>query len=219
MGQWAGFHPAASLRLDSGDVAQGAIVGGAGRFGGYVGGGDDVDLVAKVIEGEHAIEEHEHAVGDVEVVFGVVADILQLAHDVVGAIADGSGGEGRQAFNLGGTMLVEEFLDDVEDAGGAGFDSWNAGLCCELCRAPWTTGSEAVNRDLVAARFEAQERTHAQEGVAADFFAAFDGFEEEGVGLSSATARKAETGVSRSAEMDFATGTSVAWRARRANSL
>ena len=41
----------------------------------------------------------------------------------------------------------------------------------------------AGDRDVVAARFEAEERAHSEKGVAADFFSAFDGFEEEGVGL------------------------------------
>ena len=51
-----------------------------------------MDLVAKVIEGEDAIEEHEDAVGDVEVVFGLRAgmraDVFELTNDVVGAVAD-----------------------------------------------------------------------------------------------------------------------------------
>ena len=81
-----------------------------------------------MIEGEDAVEEHQDAVGDVEIVFGMVAYVFQLANDVVGAIADGSGGEGRQAFDLGGAVLVEEFFDDVEDAGGAGFDFGDAGV-------------------------------------------------------------------------------------------
>ena len=85
-----------------------------------------MDLVAQVIEGEDTIEEHQDTVGDIKIVFGVVADIFQLANDVIGAIADGSGGEGREAFNLGGPMLVEKFLDDLEDAGGACFDSGDA---------------------------------------------------------------------------------------------
>ena len=121
----SGLPSFGELALDSSDVAQGAIIGLTGRFGGYVGGGDDVDLVAEVVEGEHAVEEHENAVGNVEVVLGFLADILQLANNVVGAIADSSGGKRRQPFNLGGTVLVEQFLDDLEDAGGASFDSWD----------------------------------------------------------------------------------------------
>jgi hypothetical protein len=34
-----------------------------------------VDLVAQVIEGQHAVEKHQHAIGDVEVVGGVLSNI------------------------------------------------------------------------------------------------------------------------------------------------
>ena len=79
-----------------------------------------MDLMAQVIEGEHAVEEHEDAVGDVEVVLGVVSDVFEAAHDVIGAIADRSGGERRKAFHVRGAMLLQESLDDVEDVSGAG---------------------------------------------------------------------------------------------------
>ena len=81
-----------------------------------------MNLVAEVIEGEDAVEEHQDAVGDVEVVFGAVADVFELADDVVGTIANGSGGEGRQTFDLRRPVLAKQCLDDFEDAGGAGFD-------------------------------------------------------------------------------------------------
>ena len=94
---------------------------------------------------------------------------------------------GRQAFNLGGPVLVKQFLDDIEDAGGAGFDSWDyASFYGEPLppRARRPGARVVMNRDLVAPRFESQKGTHAEKGVPADFFAAFDGFEEEGVRLS-----------------------------------
>ena len=162
-----------------------------------------MDLVAQVIEGEHAIEEHQHAIGNVEIVDGVLADVLQSAHDVVGAIADRAGCEWRQAFHGRGTMLLQEFFDDVENISRAALDF---------------VGRAAILMSS-AARFEPQKRAHAEKRIASNFFSAFDRFQQKGVRLSSATARKAETGVSRSAEIDFATGTSVASRDSRANSL
>ena len=88
-----GLPSGGQFALDLSDVAQGAVIGGPGRFGGDIGGSDDVDLVTEMVEGEHAIEEHENAVGNVKIVLGCLADVLQLADDVVGAIADGAGGE------------------------------------------------------------------------------------------------------------------------------
>ncbi len=42
----------------------------------------------------------------------------------------------------------------------------------------------AFDGDFCAARFETQERAHAEKCIASDFFSAFDGFEQEGVGLA-----------------------------------
>ncbi len=126
-----------------------------------------MNLVPQVIEGEDAVEKHQHAVGNFEIVGRVFPDLLQPAHDVVGAVADGSGGEGRQAFDGRGTMLLQELFDNVENLAGAMFEL-----------------AAALDCDLSAARLQAQKRTDAKKGVAADFFSAFDRFQEEGVRLS-----------------------------------
>ncbi len=78
-----------------------------------------MDLVAQVVESENTVEEHQDAVGDVEVIGGVASDIFEATHDVVGAIAYGASGEWRQAFDCGGAMLLEKFLDYFEDISGA----------------------------------------------------------------------------------------------------
>ena len=159
--------------FDAGDVFDGAVVGRLGggfrRFARHVRRRDNVDLVTQVVEGEHAVEKHQHTVGNVEVVGGALADVFELAHDVIGAIADGAGGERRQAFHRRGTMLMQEFLDNVKNISGAAVD--------------FLRGA-AFDCDLGAARFQAQKRTHAEKRVAADFFSAFDRFEQESVGLS-----------------------------------
>ena len=41
-----------------------------------------------------------------------------------------------------------------------------------------------MDGDLIASRFESQKGTHAQKGVPTNFFAAVDGFEQEGVGFA-----------------------------------
>ena len=161
-----GLPSGGELFLDTGDVFQGAVVGGFGCFAGDVGRGHDVDLVAEVIEGEDAVEEHEDAVGNVEIVGGVFTDIFETADDVIGAIADGSGGEWREAFEGGGTMQVQEFLDDVEDVASAAF-----GLAA------------ADDGDVGATRLQPEKGAHAEKCVASDFFSAFDRLEEEGIGL------------------------------------
>src|SRR5215469_6326196 len=80
-----------------------------------------MDLVMQVVEGEDAVEKHQDAVGNLEIVFGAVSDVFQATHDVVGAIANGSGRKRRQAFDRGGAVLAQEFLDGLEGVSGAGF--------------------------------------------------------------------------------------------------
>jgi hypothetical protein len=68
-----------------------------------------------VVEGENAVEEHQDAVRDVEVIGGMVPDVFEAADNVIGAITYGAGGEWRQAFDCGGAMLLQEFFDYLED--------------------------------------------------------------------------------------------------------
>ncbi len=92
---------------------------------GEVGGDDEVDLFLDVVEGEDLVEEHEAGVGDAEFVVGGGGKALDLADDVVGEEADGSGGEGRQAGEAGGFVAGEGLLELVEDVAGEG-----AASCC-----------------------------------------------------------------------------------------
>jgi hypothetical protein len=101
-------------------------------------------------------------------------------------------------------MLLQQFLDDCENISRAPLDFLNA---------------VTFDPDLIAARLQPQKRAHSEKRIPSNLFSTFDRLQQEGIGLSPATARKAETGVSRSAEIDFATGTSVAPRDNRANSL
>ena len=67
--------------------------------------------MTQVIEGQQAIEEHQYRQSGREVIFGVLADIFQLPHRVVGKVSDRAGGERRQARVRGGTMLPQQLLD------------------------------------------------------------------------------------------------------------
>ena len=91
------------------EAAEGIGVGGVGCSVARrrVGGDDEVDLFLDVVEGEDLVEEHEVGVGDVEFVGGERGEALDLADDVVGEEADGSGGEGRQAGEAGGGVAGE----------------------------------------------------------------------------------------------------------------
>src|ERR1035441_2731851 len=112
--------------LDARDVLHGALVGNFGRFSPHVRRRHNMDLVPQMIEGEHAIEKHQHTVGNVQVIRSVLSYVLQPPHDVIRAITDGAGGERRQAFHCRWTMLLQQFLYDCENISRAPFDFLNA---------------------------------------------------------------------------------------------
>ena len=126
-----------------------------------------------MIEGQDAIEEHQHAVGNVEVIGGVFSNVFELAHDVIRAIAYCSGGERWQAFHGCRAMLLQEFFDDRKNISRAAFDFF-----------------AAFDFDFVATRLQPQKWTHAKKRIAANFFSAFDRLEQEGIGLSSRRQRE-----------------------------
>src|SRR3954451_4436288 len=96
-----------SLFNDS-DVFDRTIVSCAWTLARDVSVGDDVNLVTQVIEGKHAIEEHQHAVRHVQIVFRALANALQLTDHVIGKIPDRSCCEWWQAFDLGRLVLAKQ---------------------------------------------------------------------------------------------------------------
>jgi hypothetical protein len=80
-----------------------------------VGGDDEVNLFADVVEGQDFVEEEQAGVGDVQLVGGGCGQLFDLADDVIAEEADGSGGEGRQAGNAGRGVSAERFAEDGED--------------------------------------------------------------------------------------------------------
>ena len=64
--------PRDQLALNRLYVGQRAIVGFARRLGLHISGGDDVQLVPQMIEGQQPVVEGEDAIGQLEIVFGVL---------------------------------------------------------------------------------------------------------------------------------------------------
>ena len=157
------------LLFNARDIFHGTLVGNSRTFLRDVRRRHYMDLVPQVIEGEHPIEKHQDTIGNIEVIGGVLSDLLEATHHVIGAIADGAGGERRQAFHCRWAMLLQEFLDYSEN----------------ISRAPLDFLSAATfDHDLFAARLQPQKRTHAEKGIASNFFSAFHRLQQEGIGLS-----------------------------------
>ena len=153
------------------EPGEGAGIGTLERLAAEVDGGDELDLLANVVEGEHLVEEEERRVGDAELVRGGRGEALDLAHDVVAEETDGSGGKGRKPGKDGGPVTAEGVLEGGEDvafalaAGGGG-------------------AAALVNDEVTAARDDALIGLDADEGVASDALAALDGFEQKGLGFA-----------------------------------
>src|ERR1017187_6630963 len=109
-----------------------------------------MDLVPQMIEGEHAIEKHQHTIGNVQVIRSVLSYVLQPPHNVIRAITDGAGGERRQAFHCRWTMLLQQFLYDCENISRAPFDFLNA---------------VTFDRDLISPRLQPQKRAHSEKRI------------------------------------------------------
>src|SRR5438067_13779736 len=79
-------------------------------FSGDVGRGDDLDLVAEVVERQQAVEEHEHTIGNVLIVLGMFPNGFQMAHYVVRKVTHRSGCEGGQLGHARRPMLTQKLL-------------------------------------------------------------------------------------------------------------
>src|SRR5512142_394694 len=85
----------------------------------HVGSRDDMNLVPQVIERQQAVEEHQGAVGQLEIILRVIADVFQLADNVVGTKTNRARKERRQARNVGRLVFLKKVLRDLEDVAGS----------------------------------------------------------------------------------------------------
>jgi hypothetical protein len=161
------------LLLEDSDVSERAVIGAARALARNIRGGDDVNLVAQVIEGQQAIEEHQHAIGQGEIVLGMVADSFQLADRVICEIANGACGERRQPSDRRRTMLPEQLFDHEQHVALALF-----------------AHPSALQHDIFASGSNLQVRTRAEKRIAANLFAALDGLQQKSVGLIGSNGEK-----------------------------
>ena len=125
-----------------------------------------MNLMPQVIEGQQPVEEHQDAVGQREVILGMLADILQLPHGVVGEVAYRARRERRQPRHRCGAMLPQQFLDDLN----------RASLAFLLPLA-------SLYHNVVATRPHLHIRARSQKRVASNLLAALHRLQQEGVGL------------------------------------
>ena len=68
----------------------------------------DIDLVAKVIERQQPVKKHQHTVGNVEIVFRLFSNALQLADNIVGEESDRTRSERRKTRYVGRAVLGQQ---------------------------------------------------------------------------------------------------------------
>ncbi len=156
--------PRASLCFDRGDVGQSAIVGFARRLRANVSCGDDVNLVAQMIEGQQPVVEGEDAIRKAYVILSAIRQPLELPHHVVGEITDAAGSKWRQSRQTSWTVLPQVLAQQIHHT---------------TLMAPHRR--TFTNRQLVATRGDHGSRLRAQEGIASDLLATFDRFQQEGI--------------------------------------
>jgi hypothetical protein len=161
------------LLFQDGNVGSGAIIGAPRTLPRHIGIGDDVDLVAQVIEGQQAIEEHQHAVGQQKIVLRLLADILQLPDCVVGEIPHRACGEWRQSRHDRRTMLAQQFLNHLDGAARASFLAF-----------------AALHHDVSALRSHLHVRAGSQKGVAANLLATLHRLQQKSIRLVGSNCEK-----------------------------
>jgi hypothetical protein len=130
-----------------------------------------------VVEREHSIEKHQDAIGNIEIIDGVLSDVFETPNNVIGAVTDCTGGKRGQAGHGGRAMLLQEFLDNFENVSVALFDFL-----------------AAFDGDRFASRLQSQKRPYAKEGIASDLFTSFYRFQQEGIGFTSGNGEKRRDG-------------------------
>ena len=185
-------------RADVGDRLRRSRVGGIDAAVVVAeGAGEDRQLVAEVIEGEHHVGDHQGHVGKPERVGIGLAERLDGADQVVAEEADGAAGERRQPLDRG-RAEARQVLGD---------------RCVGIGRVPGRIRLAPVRRALAPLREHpiapAQHRPRAnpEKGVAPDLALLGRLQQEAGPCVPPVSLRKAETGVSQSSTTVSLTGT------------
>ena len=118
-----------------------------------------MNLVAQVIERQQPVKEHQPAIGKMQIVFGVIADLLQLANDIVGTETHRACSKRWQAGHHCRTMLLQKFLCSLENVPPPHF--------------AFVLALGAFDCKLIATRVQLHVRPRSQKCIATDLFTTF----------------------------------------------
>src|SRR5581483_10381745 len=161
-----GAKSTGQLFFKHGDITERSLVGTPRTFSGDIGRRYDLDLVAHVVERQQAVEEHEHTIGNVQIVLGMFPNVFQMTHYVVRKVTHRSCCEGRQLWHSRRPMLTQKLLHCLEYISGA-----------PLALTATNYG------DLITPGLHLHVGTRAQKGVAANLLSSFNRLQEKDAGL------------------------------------
>ena len=166
-------NSARQLALQGGNVLHRPFIGLFRLLIPNVGNRNDVDLLAQMIERQHAIEKHEKAIGNFEIVTRLFGQLLQLTHSIVGNKAYGSAIEGWEVGQGSGSVFAQEGRENVEELSFTALDT-----------------SSPSSRDLPRPTLKNHVRTDSEKRVAPNSFTAFYRLQQERLLLSSGDGQK-----------------------------
>src|SRR3984893_13683199 len=108
-------QPSRQFLFEARDVAKRAFICASRTLAGNVGCGYDVNLMAKMVKRQKPVEEHKVGIRKREIILRVVADVLELADNVVSEISHRPRGERGYARHDRRTMFTQQFLDHLKD--------------------------------------------------------------------------------------------------------
>src|SRR5260370_36007524 len=132
-----------------------------------------MNMMLQVGKCQQPVKKHHHAIWKLEIVFGVVANVLELADNVVRAKSHGARGKRRHARTHGRPMPLQKLFCDLEDI-----------------PLPNLALLSFFNQDLLALRAQLHIRTRAQKSVPSNLLSALDGLQQKRMLLSARNREK-----------------------------
>ena len=166
-------NPALKFCFDYSDVGESAVIGLARRLRAHVSGGDNVKLMAQMIESQQPVVEGENAIWKPYIILRTIRQPLELTNHVIGEIPHATGSKRRQVRQDSGTMLPQVLSQQVHDAALAATHRRALAEC-----------------QIFSPRGDHGPWLSAQEGIAPNLLAALNRFQQEGILLPGSDTEK-----------------------------
>ncbi len=155
-------RPRRQFALDPCNIRKRPVISLARIFSPHIRRSQNVDLMTNMVKRQQAIEEHQHAIWNIQIILRPVANLFQLPNDVIREKSNRSRGKRRQSGGRRCPMLTQQGLHVLEHTAGMRYRT----LPC-------------LHANLGSPRRKLLMRTHPQKGIAPNLLAAFHRFQQE----------------------------------------